>query len=164
VTTREGEEDALTDLVAPRRPRPYAPPWVRLFLEASERLEPWIVQPRPCWRCAADDLVFVTDVQPPMDALLRNRFVVLCLRCGALELWTEPFYEHDWLAAREFDVPIWNDRYPRWEFECRLGGTDWSAPDAVVDDARRAIRAGGRGEEQWEDEDKDEDEDEDVLF
>ncbi len=110
-------EDGLEAfLLGHRKPQPYAPPWLRVFLQAAcvPTLEAWKVDHDPCWACDAEQVMRL-DLLP-----LQNPFqAVLCIRCGAV-------------LTRHMSALA--------QYTQLVGGADWANPDPAIEALRQAIR------------------------
>jgi hypothetical protein len=85
----EGPPDGLEFFLLDGPPIPYTPPWIRLFLHASQ-----LVRWRPvdrCWDCAGN-LSFKMTLPPDPDRPGDPYEVVLCIECGGTEIafWIPP--------------------------------------------------------------------------
>ena len=114
-SAHDADTTLKTYLLGGREPRPDAPPWLRLFLRASQlpNTDGWQVATGNCWFCDERDLTVRFSFRP----LFIPESVVLCLTCGAVEA---TFYTEGTLS--------------------RSRGNDWVNLTGTVGDLRRAIR------------------------
>lgn len=111
ITTRDEDElaDALRHFLLDRKPpRPYKPPWLRLFLRSSHQGFRWAAHHMPCWSCRRD-LVMALQLDWRHDRPTDPTTVAMCLDCGAVAV---SFWGADEPGAIIVSGEAWDDPTP----------------------------------------------------